>query len=131
MFREEDLIYSYTRQQAIEDGVLVDVQDMAKEAGFRFHTVVTRMVWDRCVQVPVGLEGLQDEQGRLWDVLWMASLAARRAASKEDLIPFTVSVVVGTRRDGSLRRKNHKLWLHVGPGDTREPVLTIMFPEDY
>jgi type I site-specific restriction endonuclease len=28
-----EVIYSYTRAQAIEDGVLVDVTDMAKEAG--------------------------------------------------------------------------------------------------
>jgi type I site-specific restriction-modification system R (restriction) subunit len=28
-----DVIYSYTRKQAIEDGVLVDITEMAKEAG--------------------------------------------------------------------------------------------------
>ena len=29
-------IYSYSRQQAIDDGVLVDITEMAQEAGFRF-----------------------------------------------------------------------------------------------
>ena len=28
-----DVIYSYTRKQAIEDGVLVDITEMAKEIG--------------------------------------------------------------------------------------------------
>ena len=34
MFEPSDLIHSYTRAQAIADGVLVDVSDVAKEAGF-------------------------------------------------------------------------------------------------
>ena len=29
-------IHSYSQKQAIEDGVLVDVSDMARELGFRF-----------------------------------------------------------------------------------------------
>ncbi|MFC1562565.1 DUF6573 family protein [candidate division KSB1 bacterium] len=29
MFQKEDLIYSYTRKQAIEDGVLIDVSETA------------------------------------------------------------------------------------------------------
>jgi hypothetical protein len=128
-----EVISAYTRQQAIADGVLVEVTEPAKEAGFRFHTVVTRNVWDRCVQVPEGsrLQSRgQDQQGRLWDVLWMASLAARRAPG-ESLVTFTVSVMAGQRVDGSPYWDEHQLWLHIGPGDSGEPVLTIMFPEDY
>jgi hypothetical protein len=37
LFSDDDLIYSYTRAQAIEDGVLVDVSEMAREGGIRFH----------------------------------------------------------------------------------------------
>lgn len=29
------VVFSYTRAQAIEDGVLVDVSEMAKEAGIK------------------------------------------------------------------------------------------------
>jgi hypothetical protein len=131
-FESAEVIIVYTREQAIADGVLVDVTEAAKEAGFKLHTVVTRNVWDRGVQVPAGLEGQgQDEQGRLWDVLWMASVAARRSPARENLVAFTVSVVNGQRPDGSPYRRDHTLWLHVGPGDQGEPVLTIMFPEDY
>ena len=62
------LIFSYTRAQAIADGVLVDVSKLAKEAGFRFPVAVTAAVWAECVTVPDGVAG-QDETGRLWDVL--------------------------------------------------------------
>jgi hypothetical protein len=36
------LIYSYTRAQAIADGVLVDVSELAREAGFRFPLLSPR-----------------------------------------------------------------------------------------
>ena len=38
---DDDLIYSYTRAQALADGVLVDVSQMASEAGFRYPTAIT------------------------------------------------------------------------------------------
>jgi hypothetical protein len=38
---DDDLIYAYTRAQALADGVLVDVSPMAREAGFRFPTAIT------------------------------------------------------------------------------------------
>src|ERR1019366_7436165 len=36
-----DVIYSYTRKQAIEDGVLVDITEMAKEAGIKYPVAIT------------------------------------------------------------------------------------------
>jgi len=36
-----EIISRYSRSQAIEDGVLVDVTETAKEAGFCYHTVIT------------------------------------------------------------------------------------------
>ncbi|MCF5089180.1 hypothetical protein GIW57_03195 [Stenotrophomonas sp. PA-6-5C] len=42
MFEPSDLIHSYTRAQAIEDGVLVDVSDVAKEAGFKLPVAIIR-----------------------------------------------------------------------------------------
>ena len=39
-------ISTYTRAQAIEDGILVDVSDTACEAGFTIPVAVTRTVWN-------------------------------------------------------------------------------------
>ena len=134
-FEGVGVISVYTRQQALEDGMLVDVTETAREAGFTLPTAVTRNVWERCVRVPDGLEGLgQSEQGRLWDVLWLASIAARGSPANgesPDLREFQVSVVESQRPDGSPGHGQHRLWLHIGPGDTLDPVLTVMFPEDY
>ena len=40
-----ELISTYTRAQAIDDGVLIDVSDVAREAGLKYPTAVTQAVW--------------------------------------------------------------------------------------
>src|SRR5262245_52985602 len=80
MFDNSDLIHSYSRAQAIEDGVLIDVSATAREAGIRWPVALTRAAWERCVSVPPGV-ACQDEVGRLRDVLWMLACAIRRGGS--------------------------------------------------
>ena len=53
---EDDVISRYTRAQAIEDGVLVDVSELAREAGFRFPVAMTPESFETTVSVPAGLE---------------------------------------------------------------------------
>lgn len=48
----ENLIYAYTRKQALEDGEQVDVSTTAAEAGIRFPVFLTRAVYDAYVTVP-------------------------------------------------------------------------------
>jgi hypothetical protein len=38
----------YSRQQAIEDGVLADVTETAREVGFRIPVTFTAAVWAAC-----------------------------------------------------------------------------------
>ncbi|MCK6501388.1 MAG: hypothetical protein L6Q38_18055 [Nitrospira sp.] len=126
MFSEKDLIHSYTRAQAIEDGVLVDVSQAAKEAGIQFPTVLTHAAWERAVTVPKDYQGPQSESGRLWDVLWMARAAIIGSPGNPDLIHYDVSVTnLATGQQEDIRIK-----AHCGPGDDAEPVITIMLPEE-
>jgi hypothetical protein len=78
MFEEADLIHRYSRADAIRDGVLIDVSETAREAGFKWPVALTAAVWARCVAVPPGV-ACQDEAGRLWDVLFLLALAARQS----------------------------------------------------
>jgi len=50
------IIFQYTRAQAIEDGVLIDVTAQAAELGFRVHTVVTDSLYHGYVVPPDGLD---------------------------------------------------------------------------
>ena len=42
-----EVIDAYSRAQALEEGVLVDVSVLAREAGIKFPVAVTRAVWQR------------------------------------------------------------------------------------
>lgn len=88
------IISLYTRDQAIADGFLVDVSDMAKEAGFKWPVAVTRTVWAEVVTpTPRDEQEGQSEKGRLWDVLWMARLAAQANTDDRDSVLFQVLVL--------------------------------------
>ena len=54
----DPVISVYTRAQAIEDGILVDVSETAREAGFRIPVAITRTVWSRLVALARGLPRL-------------------------------------------------------------------------
>lgn len=124
-FEGAELIHVYTREQAIEDGVLVNVTDTAREAGFSVPVAVTRAVWTECVEWDQPT--WQDESGRLWDVVWDAKCAAVRNPDV-DRVAFEVLRVPNTPTARIARRVG--LTLHCGPGDTADPVITIMTPNE-
>lgn len=117
-------IHTYTRAQSIEDGILVDVSELASEAGFRLPVAVTRAVWEDCVAWAGNQRVQQDETGRLYDVLWMASLAALRGQGRR--VTFKVYRVPNDGR--SRQAKLVLLDMHIGPGDSADPVITITMP---
>ena len=127
----DPVISAYTRAQAIEDGILVDVSEIAREAGFKIPVAVTRAVWDRLVALPEGYRGFQDESGRLWDVLWMAHYYAVRA-SDSDRVRMCVLVrdIRKDLRDSHRPPRKHFPIVAIGAGDDGSPVITVMFPED-
>lgn len=122
LFTPADLIHVYTRAQALEDGFLVDVTTAAAEAGFHAPTALTYAAWTIIENIPARLKGFNDLQGRLWDVLWLASLAARRNPQSSQ-IAFRVILPHG-------RYQYQDFKLVCGPGDAGELVLTIMLPEE-
>ena len=58
-----EVISNYSRAQAIEDGVLVDVSATAKETGIKFPVGMTRTLWDRYVEVPEGVAARPKQAG--------------------------------------------------------------------
>ena len=126
-----DLIYSYTRAQAIEDGVLIDATEMAAEAGFKWPVALTAAAWADCVawgDADNERQAYQDQSGRLWDVLFMASYAIRTAKNSDQQLPFDLYRIPRNGRATKSQRLTLKLIL--GPGDDGEPVITIMLPQE-
>ena len=121
--REEEspvLIYSYTRAQAIADGVLIDVSELASEVGIRYPVAMTAAVWQRYVVVPPGVTG-QDETGRCWDIVWMLYCEIRQRRDSGSIVEFPV--LVRNREDVE---EQVTLKAVCGPGDDPQPVITIM-----
>lgn len=123
---DAEVIYSYTRAQALEDGVLVDVSEIAKEAGIKFPVALTAAVYGKYVEVPDGVTA-QDKTGRLWDVVWMFRMTARKTDG--DTLMFKLYVRNHNRERLDLRDLV-TLKAVCGPGDQGEPVITIMLPDE-
>lgn len=131
MFENAAFVFTYTRAQALADSVLIDATTTAREAGFRIPVALTSAAWADCVAWTQGdteRTGIpQDEAGRLWDVLWMAGHAARlHRNSDSNRCAFSVLRVPR----GERRARSCALALHIGPGDSWEPVITIMLPNE-
>ena len=126
-----DVISTYTRAQALEDGVLIDPGTMAAEAGFRWPVAITADAWADCVawsEDDSVKQIHQDQAGRLWDVLFMASHAVRSSKDSGGRIMFQLFRVP---RDGhTTKAELVTLRMIVGPGDSGEPVITILLPHE-
>lgn len=124
--------YSYTREMAINDGVLIDISEIATEAGFKIPTAVSEAVWNRYIEWDSDdskRQSYQDQSGRLWDIVWMARcgiISANKGNDRETL--FELYCIP---RDGeSKSAERTTLKIHIGPGDDENPVVTIMLPNE-
>jgi hypothetical protein len=120
---DAEVISTYTREQAIEDGVLVDVSEMACEASFKVPVAITRAVWEDINDIPPSRKGVEDWRGRLWDLLWLGAAAAKGSRAGQPEMLYRLVMSVG-------RKKLYTAKLHIGPGDEGEPVITLMRPEE-
>ena len=111
-----EVVYSYSRKQAIEDGVLVDLSQVDSiKQHWKHPFACTSTVWG-IIESALQRPG-QDVSGICHDISTMAKLAIRSATDPE-LVRFSV-IITG---------RTHALKLHIGPGDTAAPVLTLMLP---
>ncbi|WP_437769027.1 DUF6573 family protein [Sorangium sp. So ce764] len=117
---DDEYISRYSRKQAIEDGVLVDVTSLAKEAGFKVPVALTSTLRARLQPSEGDIRLGQSFEGRLWDVL----MVLRAYAGDSDTVFFDV-IVAETGEQHTIHLK-----AVVGPGDEPAPVITIMFQNE-
>ena len=125
----------YTRADALSDGMLVDVSEMAQEAGFKIPVAVTTSVWEECIYWPEDeANGYgQSTDGRLWDVLFLAHCEIASARGNEQDLEYKLNVIPrGTKPENTgaiddfTGAELKTLKINIGPGDNGEPVITIM-----
>jgi hypothetical protein len=106
-----EIIYKYTRADAIEDGVLVDITTAAKEWGFKYPVAVTSAVYAGCIE---GKGPYQDKISKCNLEILLRELYR--------LIKFGSSG--GHRID--FKFNGQELYSLCHGGDNLEPVITIM-----
>ena len=117
-------IYTYTRRQAIEDGVLIDVSNLARQAGYKWPVALTSNLYHTYINPTENLKPYgQSDIGRLWDVLNVLRVKAQNSSGTTVL--FQVSFLMEIDRMEEITLK-----AIAGPGDEGEPVITIMTPEE-
>jgi len=148
-----EVISVYTRQQGIEDGILVDCEQEPM-GGMRRQvmkwplamtaTAFHRYVWPLGEQttLPPG----QSLAGRFWDVVWMFHAAVKSMVPAKQLSPqvlvFDFNCIVAdpalwsnetldaTAKSGPDGMRLIRLKAVSGPGDDGEPVMTFMLPDE-
>jgi hypothetical protein len=110
------VIFAYTRKQAIEDGVLVDVTEIARTQGYRIPVAVTCGLYAEITQNPGGEPAPKGVKvGAVTCVDWLLRRLRLEIATRmrdTDRVHF--------------RFGKTALWALCGPGDDAEPVLTVM-----
>ena len=124
-FSDFTIISTYTRADALADGVLIDITPTAQTYGFKLPFAISDALYHGYMMPPEGLLGQgQSLEGRMHDLLTLAMVAARgcRDGNRIELEALFLM------RPGQLEKV--RCVLHVGPGDEGEAVLTLMLPED-
>jgi hypothetical protein len=125
-FADFELISVYSRADALRDGVLIDLSDLARQAGFRIPLAVTEAVYRSYLDPSPELanEG-QSFAGRAWDLLQILRFAAAVYTDRSE-IHFKVLFVLSPGcppEPVPLKALCH-------PGDNGEPILTVLLPNE-
>jgi len=119
----------YTRVQAIEDGVLIDITYQAKKFGFRHPVALTdtamTTIMKKCGQSKL-------DPNTNFDVICLVSIlktlkeAIRLHVGDSNIILFEVTISHPLLRT----EVRQSMKSHLGGGDDGEPVITLMLPNE-
>jgi hypothetical protein len=118
-------IHTYTRAQAIDDGVLIDLTDepfdvLLHAAGFRLHTVISDSAFIAALGSEYDARNVV-HVSRMKRLLSTLHTAIRSMAADDDRIYFDFPTNTGERNGDPVA-----MWARVHGGDRGEAVLTIM-----
>ena len=120
------VVYAYTRKQAIADGEQIDVTQTAQKCGIRYPMFITRAVFENFVAVPEGVTS-HDEAERLLNAVWGTRMAILRNRRGLDRIRVVLHVHNGQRR---AKRVQLVAVCSAFDIDNPQPTITLMEHED-
>jgi len=119
-----DVIHSYTRSQALEDGVLVDLNQFipVNESGYKYPIACTSAVYSIIEKAVNNKNHCNDFKGVVWDLLHMSRFNPVRK--------YETGCIFRVIIKGAGRKSLYDFKIECHGGDNAEPVLTIMLPEE-
>ena len=125
------IISCYTRANAIEDGILIEVsKEFSKEAGIIFPVAYTIGLSEYVEPDDIAEMPGQSRDGRLWDLLYMFRMAVKASKTSSDRLNY--KVIFQMRKQIHNRKitapETITVYAVCGPGDHGEPVITLMLP---
>jgi hypothetical protein len=121
---EEEPVYSYSRRQALDDGVLVDLTDFSNDHGLVFPVACTAGVYHTYLVPDKTLESQgQTLEARIHDLLSILAAAIKKQPLKSDRLTFQTSFLMPRGRQATIT-----FTCMCGPDDAGDPVLTVLLP---
>lgn len=120
-----DVIYQYSRADAFNDGVLVNLSENFPEECkiYRHPIACTAAVWSLVERATASRSHCNSAAGVIFDILYMSQRGIV-ARPDEQTVMFAV-IITGTGR-----KRTHTMKAVCAPGDNMEPTITIMMPEE-
>ena len=113
----------YTRQQAIEAGVLVDLTPMAEQVGIAIPVAASYLVWSRLLVPTDEGESYGEAEARLWTTLDELKGTIDGLRNQTPACFRSVLAV-------STGRKMYLVKAVCGVEDNSLPAITLMLPEE-
>ena len=107
----ENIIYSYTWDDAINDGTFIRIPEELSKQFFKYPMAITSTIWNQYIEK-------KDINGRLWDILWMM----KNGEMDGNICRFKVKI-------GKKLVAMEAVCEARGP-DNPEAIMTIYLPEE-
>ena len=119
----------FDRNEALEDGLQIDISDHIKRAGLLIPTYVTKQLWHKVIKLDTTTNDLNTEEDkRLKEVIskLIYYLRTHRQSSKSNMIYFNVEF----NREGE--KQNYDLVSHIGVIDDNDsnPCITLFMSSE-
>ncbi|MHB8483707.1 MAG: hypothetical protein ACYDBV_13420 [Nitrospiria bacterium] len=121
IFSDEDLIYSYTRKDAIEDGnQFLIPEELTKQAGYVYPVYATGTIYN-IIERNARSNKFEDFKGIIWDILITLKIAIKLMKDSPEVQFRTI-----------INRKEYIFYSQIGATDIDDPkpAITIMTEAD-
>ena len=140
MFTNDDIVFSYTTKQAVEDGVLVKLDpEIVLRSPVILPVYLTETVWRRYVEIPEEFKGIQDMNARIGDILFMFAYQAKKCSGSVLKFKFTCQIPKSrgtltneTKSEISFQHREVELKAVISAQDIDDPkpAIFIMLPSE-